>query len=347
MWKSILKARGLIDPQKLKQAMGLDKNGLWRNPQFAGLGKRIPKEGRYSDDGEYADVTANRILDIEFEKRDIRVKGDITVDGETIPFTASVRLPKPLAAMSKLPYDFRMFHVHSMEFRNNMPKEFLSEENDNFQDGIENYIGEELADYFNSFFRYYEEDMDYEDKDFFRTSQGLRSGREDDYGDVRYDRRSKQDSFKDVLRKPDSSNVGEFKEVMSSDDHYTTALPVDKDGAPNKALKRLIEKGIVIEKEKPTEEYKYYVSEQNRKKVINGLPIHLYFSESMYGGGEEHFLEIEDNLGDYLLHFYAALDIFNESKNQYSSRERQEIIDAAKKFRKMSGKQILDEILRM
>ena len=84
MWQEILKARGLIDPKKLKQAMDLDKK-----PQFAGLGKRIPKEGRYSDDGEYADVTDNRILDVEFEKKAIRVKGDITVDGKTIPFSVS------------------------------------------------------------------------------------------------------------------------------------------------------------------------------------------------------------------------------------------------------------------
>ena len=78
MWQAILKARGLIDPKKLKQAMDLDKK-----PQFADLGKKIPKEGRYSDDGEYADVTDNRILDVEFEKKAIRVKGDITVDGKT------------------------------------------------------------------------------------------------------------------------------------------------------------------------------------------------------------------------------------------------------------------------
>ena len=342
MWQNILKARGLIDPKKLKRAMDLDKK-----PQFAGLGKRIPKEGRYSDDGEYADVTDNRILDVEFEKKAIRVKGDITVDGKTIPFSASVGLPKPLAVMSKLPYNFRRFHVNSMEFRNNMPKEFLSEENDNFQDGIESYIEEELAAYFNLWFRYFEEDVaydtGYENKDFFRTSQGLKSGREDDYENVRYDRRSKRDSFKDVLRKPDSSNVREFVELIENR-LEPKVLPINE-----KIVRRLVEKGFFEYDESGLERntFPYTSTEKARDVEVYGVPINLHLDESFVEGDPSITIrEKPPSDLQYEASLYAYLNFPVERRNT-TSKERQKLIDAHKAFKRLSGKKILDEILRM
>ena len=343
MWQEILKERGLIDPKELKQALGLDKN-----PQFADLGKRIPKEGRYSDDGEYADVTANRLLDVEFEKRAIRVKGDITVDGKTIPFSASVGLPKPLAAMSKLPYNFRRFHVNSME----MPKEFLSEENDNFQDGIERYIGEELAAYFNLWFRYFEEDAakeyGYEMKDFFRTSGGLKSGREDDYGNVRYDRRGKQDSFKDVLRKPDSSNVREFSELFENR-LEPKVLPINE-----KIVRRLVEKGFFEYDESALERntFPYTSTEKARDVEVDGVPINLLLDQSFDESDPSitirekppSDLQYEASLYAYLNTPYSP---HMPPKGGTTSEERQKLIDSYKAFKKLTGKQILDEILRM
>jgi|DEB0MinimDraft_6_1074348.scaffolds.fasta_scaffold01702_2 hypothetical protein len=329
MWKEILKGRGLIDPEKIKDALNFE-----REPRFAGSKGQIPKFYRHGEESEYANLTDSNLLDVEFEGREIRVKGDITVDGETISFTASQRLPKPLAAMSNLPYNLRPFQISSID----IPKKLLEDDKEgDFEYEIRQFIGDNLAEYFNGFFRYFEKDLKYEYPNFFRTSEGLRSGKEDDYGNVRYDRRSKQQSFKDVLRKPDSSNVREFNEVMSDAYKYIKALPVTK-------LKALIKRGIVKEIENPEEEYKYQVLKRNH--MIDGMPIVLFFDEALWSGGEEYVFEVTDDQGTYDLNLYARFDFDDVNRSNITSKERQKLIDNAKKFMKMSPESIIEAILR-
>ena len=335
MWQEILKERGLIDPKKIKRALNLEKE-----PQFAGNQNQIPKFDPYGEEGEYANVTDSNLLDVEFENKTIRVKGDITVDGETIPFSAFQRLPKPFVAMSKLPYNLRQFQISSVD----IPKKFLEgDEESNFKSGIRAFIGEELAYYFNGIFRYFEEDMDYEYKDFFRTSQGLKSGREDDYGDVRYDKRSKRESFKDVLRKPDSSNVKEFDEIMSKSwKEFYIALPINEN-----IVRGLVKRDLLSYDEKDLERNSipYHVTKKGENMDIGGTRLTIYPTETFNSNDPK--IRIKDVEGEYDLSVYASFDrSIDKIRGEVSSAERQKVIDDYKAFKKMTGKQILDEIMR-
>ena len=342
MWKRILKVQPLLDTRKLEEYLGVSRGPIDLMYEYRGYNAPVKSlmilgetEGEMNEEYEMTKIQLN---DVNVEGKTMFIEGEYTLEklGD-FTFKAAYSFDRNLAAMSTLP---RLNHnklLISMDdkFRK-LTKNNSYSVNESFRKLIKKGVFGYLSDGFDNVEEYA--------GDYLRTGPRLSRDK-----DLERDKRGKQERFKEVLRKPDSSNVREFDEVMSSEYfEYTKALPVDRDGAPNKALKRLIEKGIVIEKEEPKEEYKYEVSEQNREMVIDGIPIRLYFDESLHGGGEEHFLEIEDDLGEYTLHFYAQLDIFyGPRKNQYSSRERQEIIDAAKKFRKMSGKQILDEILGM
>tara|TARA_Y100000114_G_C11745180_1_gene321198 strand:+ start:754 stop:1773 length:1020 start_codon:yes stop_codon:yes gene_type:complete len=339
MWKGILKVQPLLDTSKLRDALGFIEAPIdlmyefkrrMMKPSLMILGE---KEGELNEEYEMTRIELNNF---DAKGKKMVLEGEYTLEklGD-FTFQAIYTFDKNLVAMSSLPnLDRKNLTILTDDKFKKLTRNNSYNINRDFRGKIGYAVFAFLEGSFDDIFEY--------DSEYVLTGPRLSRDK-----DLERDKRGKQERFKEVLRKPDSSNLKEFDEVMNSG-LYTTALPVDKNGAPNKALKRLIEKGIVIEKEEPKEEYKYEVSEQNRVKVIDGIPIRLYFSESLYGGGEEHFLEIEDNLGEYPLYFYAQLDIFNEPrKNQYSSRERQEIIDAAKKFSKMSGKQILDEILRM
>tara|TARA_R100000388_G_scaffold23619_1_gene17982 strand:- start:4500 stop:5525 length:1026 start_codon:yes stop_codon:yes gene_type:complete len=341
MWKMILKVQPLLDARKLGDALGFIEAPIdlmyefkrhMMKPSLMILGE---KEGELNEEYEMTRIELNNF---DAKGKKMVLEGEYTLEklGD-FTFQAIYTFDKNLVAMSSLPnLDRKNLTILTDDKFKRLTRNNSYNVNRDFRGKIGYAVFSFLDGSFDNISEY--------DSEYVLTGPRLSRDK-----DLERDKRGKQERFKEVLRKPDSSNVREFDEVMSSRySDYTTALPVDKDGAPNKALKRLIEKGIVIEKEEPKEEYKYDVSEQNREMVIDGIPIQLYFDEGLYGGGEEHFLEIEDNLGEYPLYFYAQLDIFREPrKNQYSSRERQEIIDAAKKFRKMSGKQILDEILRM
>lgn len=341
MWKGILKVQPLLDTRKLSDALGFIEAPIdlmyefkrrMMKPSLMILGET---EGELNEEYE---ITKIQLNNFDAKGKKMVLEGEYTLEklGD-FTFQAIYTFDKKLVAMSSLPnLDRKNLTILTDDKFKRLTRNNSYNVNRDFIGRIGYAVFSFLDGSFDNILEY--------DSDYVLTGPRLSRDK-----DLESDKRGKQERFKEVLRKPDSSNLREFDEIMNSRFYeYTTALPVDKNGAPNNALKRLIQKGIVIEKEEPVEEYKYEVSKQNREKVIDGIPIKLYFSESLYGGGEEHFLEIEDNLGEYLLYFYAQLDIFNEpEKNQYSSRERQEIIDAAKKFRKMSGKQILDEILRM
>lgn len=172
------KGRGLIDPEKVRQR-------IMRFRQFGVLGKKLPK--RVQGKIEYAKVEKADITALQFEDKEINVRGFIEWDGMQIKFEANQDLPKPLMGMKTLPTNLSKFDIDSI-----MPKRL--EDNPYIRD----YIGFELADYFNHHFRYMNSD-DFPEK-FFRTSGGLKSGKEDEDGEVRYDKRSKRNSFKDVLR---------------------------------------------------------------------------------------------------------------------------------------------------
>lgn len=332
----------LLDTRKLRDALGFSQGPIDLMYEYRGYNapvKSLMILGETEEElAEEYEMTKIQLTDVNVEGKTMFIEGEYTLEklGD-FTFKAAYSFDRNLAAMSTLP---RLNHnkllIKTDDKFQKLTKNNSYSINENFRKLIKRGVFGYLSDAFDNIEEYA--------GDYMRTGPRLSRDK-----NLERDKRGKQERFKEVLRKPDSSNVREFDEVMSSrSSDYITALPVDKDGAPNKALKRLIEKGIVIEKEEPKEEYKYDVSEQSREMVIDGIPIRLYFDEGLYGGGEEHFLEIEDSLGEYPLYFYAQLDIFRGArKNQYSSRERQEIIDAAKKFRKMTGKKILDEILRM
>lgn len=346
MWQDILKVQPLLDTRKLRNALGFSEGPIDLMYEYRRgiIDNKLMILGETEEEmNEEYEITKIQLNDISVEGKKMVVEGEYTLEklGD-FTFTATYLFDKPMVAMSSLPIQ-EISRPNHRKLSLKMDDKFrkLTKNNSyNINEDFRGLIRQGVIGYLSDALDNIEEYA----SDYLPTGPRLSRDK-----DLEGDKRGKQERFKEVLRKPDSSNVREFEEVMNSRYfEYTTALPVDKDGAPNKALKRLIERGIVIEKENPVEEYKYDVSENHRKKMIDGIPIQLYFDEGLYGGGEEHFLEIEDKLGEYPLYFYAQLDIFTEPrKNQYSSKERQEIIDAAEKFRKMTGKQILDEILRM
>lgn len=328
-WEHILKVQPLLDTRKLRDYLGISQGPIDLMYEFK-RNAYIPRLmilGETEEEGnEEYEMTKFQINDIDVESKELRIEGEYTLEklGD-FTFTTTYGFNKPLVAMSTLP---RLNYVNLVLVMDDKFRKLTASNDYSTTKRFRDLIKEGVLGYLSDAFDNVEEYAG----DWMRTGPRLSRDK-----DLKRDKRGKQERFKEVLRKPDSSNVREFSELIENSSEYKV-LPTNE-----KIVNQLVKRGFFEYDESELERntFPYRATKRAKNIEVDGVPINLYFGESM---GEGDSITIKDNKGEYEASLYAYLDFPWETGNT-TSKERQRLIDANKAFQKMSGKQILNEIL--
>lgn len=329
-WENILKVQPLLDTRKLRDYLGISqgpldlmyeykRNGL--EPRLMVLGKTEGERNK-----EYK-MTKAQLTDLNVEGKKMFMEGEYTLEelGD-FTFKAVYTFDKKLVTMSTLP------RLNDKKFSITMDDKFhkLTQNNDY---GTNQRFRKQLI---NAVFGYLYDGFDNVEEyagDYLLTGPRLSRDK-----NLERDKRGKQERFKEVLRKPDSSNVREFSELVENR-LEPKVLPINE-----KIVRQLVEKGFFEYDESALErnDFPYTKTKKAKDFEFDGIPVNLYLDESLVEGDPS--ITIKDNEGEYKASLYAYFD-FPWERGTTTSKERQKLIDEYKAFQKMSGKQILNEIL--
>lgn len=329
----------LLDTRKLRDYLGISQGPIDLMYQYRrgiyGPVKRLMVLGETEGEmNEEYEMTKIQLTDVNVEGKTMFIEGEYTLEklGD-FTFTASYSFDRNLVAMSSLPHlNHNKLLIKTDDKFKKLTKNNTYRVNESFRKLIKHGVLGYLNDAFDNVEEYA--------GDYMRTGPRLSRDK-----NLESDKRGKQERFKEVLRKPDSSNARQFLEIMNKPyEEFYTVLPVDEE-----IVKKLVEKGLLDYDESALgrNTFPYRVTKMGEDMDIKGVSLSLYADESM--NENEPSIRIKDRDGEYNASFYASFDDrpIDKIRGEVSSAERQKVIDDYKAFKKMTGKQILDEILGM